>query len=186
MALKYFINVTDKNSKPYQNLLSILNSYTELEKLKHPFLWNLEKLMNSENGMVELAIPELKALAEIMVLFKNINMETALNQLATQLCAEDDWNVLMKKHLYALAEFKQTIQDYQEPDFDGDYPLEQVVRLKLKNKVPNDVFNCVLDSRLFEAVLKFTVETGYSDYRLPLVFDKKLCDDVSELSKLSD
>jgi len=102
------------------------------------------------------------------------------------LCAEDDWNVLMKKHLYALAEFKQTIQDYQEPDFDGDYPLEQVVRLKLKNKVPNDVFNCVLDSRLFEAVLKFTVETGYSDYRLPLVFDKKLCDDVSELSKLSD
>lgn len=42
MSLKYFINVTDKNSKPYRNLLSILNSYTELEKLKHPFLWNLE------------------------------------------------------------------------------------------------------------------------------------------------
>lgn len=186
MTLKYFINVTDKNSKPYQNLLSILNSYTELEKLKYPFLWNLEKIVNNENGMVEFTIPELKALADIMVLSKNINMETALNQLATQLCAEDDWNVLMKKHLYALAEFKQTIQDYQEPDFDGDYPLEQVVRLKLKNKLPKDVFNCVLDSRLCEAVLKFTVETGYPDYRLPLVFDKKLCDDVAELSKLSD
>ena len=186
MTLKYLINVSDKTSKTYQNLLSILNSYTELEKLKYPFLWNLEKRMNNENGMVEFTIPELKALAEIMVLFKNINMETALNQLATQLCAEDDWNVLMKKHLDDLAEFKQTIQDYQEPDCDGDYPLEEVVRLKLKNKIPNDVFNCVLDSRLFEAVLKFTVETGYPDYRLPLVFDKKLCDDVAELSKLSD
>ena len=157
-----------------------------MEKLKHPFLWNLEQLLKHEDGTIELTIPELKTLAEIMVLLKNINIDTALNRLVTQLCAEDDWNVLMKKHLYALAEFKQTIQDYQEPDFDGDYPLEQVVRLKLKNKVPNDVFNCVLDSRLFEAVLKFTVETGYSDYRLPLVFDKKLCDDVSALSQLSD
>ena len=98
MALKYFINVADKTSKSYQNLLSILNSYTELEKLKHPFLWNLEKIVNNENGTVELTIPELKTLAEIMVLFKNINMETALNQLATQLCDEDDWNSLMKKH----------------------------------------------------------------------------------------
>lgn len=186
MALKYLINVADKTSKTYQNLLSILNSYTELEKLKHPFLWNLDKLVKNEESIVELTIPELKALAEIMVLFKNINMETALNQLATQLCDEDDWNVLMKKHLDDLVEFKQSIQDYQEPDFDGGYPLEQVVRFKLKNKVPNDVFNCVLDSHLFEAVLKFTVVTGYPDYRLPLVFDKKLCDDVSELSKLSD
>lgn len=186
MALKYFINVADKNSKLYQNLLTILNSYTELEKLKNPFLWNLEKLVNSEKGMVELTIPELKTLAEIMVLFKNINMETALNQLATQLCDEDDWSVLMKKHLDDLVEFKQTLQDYQEPDFDGDYPLEQVVRFNLKNKVPNDVFNCVMDARLFEDVLKFTMVTGYSDYRLPLVFDKKLCDDVSNLSKLSD
>ena len=186
MALKYLINVADKNSKPYQNLLTILNSYTELEKLKHPFLWNLEKLMNSENGMVEFTIPELKALAEIMVLCKNINMETALNQLATQLCDEDGWNSLMNKHLVDLVEFKKSIQDYQEPDFDGDYPLEQVVRFKLKNKVPNDVFTCVLDSCLSEAVLKFTVATGYPDYRLPLVFDKKLCDDVSALSQLSD
>ena len=186
MALKYFINVTDKNSKPYQNLLSILNSYTELEKLKHPFLWNLEKLMNSENGMVELTIPELKALAEIMVLFKNINMETALNQLATQLCDETDWNSLMMKHVNDFVEFIQNLQDYQKPDFNADYPLEQVVSLKLENKLPKDVFNCVLDSRLCEAVLKFTVETGYPDYRLPLVFDKKLCDDVAELSKLSD
>ena len=85
-----------------------------------------------------------------------------------------------------LVEFKQTLQDYQEPDFDGDYPLEQVVRFNLKNKVPNDVFNCVMNARLFEDVLKFTMVTGYSDYRLPLVFDKKLCDDVSNLSKLSD
>lgn len=186
MALKYFINVADKTSKSYQNLLSILNSYTELEKLKHPFLWNLEKIVNNENGTVELTIPELKTLAEIMALFKNINMETALNQLATQLCDEDDWNSLMKKHLDDLVEFKQTLQDYQEPDFDGDYPLEQVVRFNLKNKVPNDVFNCVMNARLFEDVLKFTMVTGYSDYRLPLVFDKKLCDDVSNLSKLSD
>lgn len=186
MALKYFINVADKTSKSYQNLLSILNSYTELEKLKHPFLWNLEKIVNNENSTVELTIPELKTLAEIMVLFKNINMETALNQLATQLCDEDDWNSLMKKHLDDLVEFKQTLQDYQEPDFDGDYPLEQVVRFNLKNKVPNDVFNCVMNARLFEDVLKFTMVTGYSDYRLPLVFDKKLCDDVSNLSKLSD
>ena len=157
-----------------------------MEKLKHPFLWNLEKIVNNENSTVELTIPELKTLAEIMVLFKNINMETALNQLATQLCDEDDWNSLMKKHLDDLVEFKQTLQDYQEPDFDGDYPLEQVVRFNLKNKVPNDVFNCVMNARLFEDVLKFTMVTGYSDYRLPLVFDKKLCDDVSNLSKLSD
>lgn len=186
MTLKYLINVADKTSNPYKNLRSILNSYTELEKLKHPFLWNLEQLVNHKDGTIELTIPELKILAEIMVLSKNINMDMALNQLATQLCDEDDWNSLMKKHLVDLAEFKKTIQDYQEPIFDSDYPLEQVVRFKLKNKIPNDVFNCVLDSRLFEAVLKFTVETGYSDYRLPLVFDKKLCDEVSELSKLSD
>ena len=186
MALKYLINIADKTNKQYQNLLSILNSYTELEKLKYPFLWNLEKLMNSKNGMVELTIPELKALAEIIVLCKNINMESALNQLATQLCDEDGWNSLMNKHLVDLVEFKKSIQDYQEPDFDGDYPLEQVVRFKLKNKVPNDVFTCVLDSRLSEAVLKFTVATGYPDYRLPLAFDKKLCDDVSALSQLSD
>lgn len=186
MALKYFINVADKTSKPYRNLLTILNSYTELEKLKYPFLWNLEKRINSENSIVEFTIPELKALADIMVLLKNINMETALNQLATQLCDETDWNSLMMKHVNDFVEFIQNLQDYQKPYFNADYPLEQVVRLKLKNKLPKDVFNCVLDSRLFEAVLKFTVETGYPDYRLPLVFDKKLCDDVSELSKLSD
>lgn len=51
---------------------------------------------------------------------------------------------------------KKTIQDYQEPIFDSDYPLEQVVRFKLKNKIPNDVFMCcLLDLTCFELLCAY-------------------------------
>lgn len=60
-----------------------------------------------------------------------------------------------------------------------------VLGLKSADEVPNDIFACCLDSKLFDQAVKYMVKFNVNDYRVFVATDSKLRKHVEELLEIS-
>lgn len=119
----------------------------------------------------------LKEIAQVEYLDNDLTYVEKLNILA-KLLNYNNWQILNGTYKKLCNELKENIENYISPLEKSSY---NIYKIKNKNHIPNDVFGCVLDSKLYNAVYEYVLITGEIDYRITVAHDKKLCDKLNDI-----
>lgn len=176
MSLSYIIQPSVDNNAltPYKLLIELLEPLTDDTKLKYISIYKLDKNLK-QNNPIELYIPYMIKLAQDLsneLIDKSVY--NLLDYFAKYICNESDWNALLYKHNESLVVLKSSLSHYIAPIMPYDYPIQLIAENKLADKIPHDVYDCCLDSKLFDDVMTFSQYTGYDDYRLLVALDSKI------------
>lgn len=173
MALSYTIQSSVENNSltPYQSLIKLLEPLSDDIKLKYLSVHKLDENLKANNP-IELYIPYMIQLAQdLSNEFIDKSVNNLLDYFAKNICNESDWHTLLQKHNASVDVLEDCLEHYTLPMMPYGYPIERIAENQYSDKIPHDVYDCCLDSKLFEDVLKFSQQTGYDDYRLLVALD---------------
>lgn len=176
MTLSYTIQpcVEDNAFTPYQSLIKLLEPLSDDIKLKYLSVHKLDKNLKANNP-ITLYIPYIIQLAQdLSNEFVDKSVSSLLDYFAKNICDENDWNALLQKHNASVAVLEDFLPHYTAPMMPYSYPIERIAENQYSDKIPHDVYDCCLDSKLFDDVLNFSQQTGYDDYRLLVALDSRI------------
>lgn len=176
MTLSYTIQPSVENNAftPYQSLIKLLEPLSDDIKLKYLSVHKLDKNLKANNP-ITLYIPYMIQLAQdLSNEFVDKSVSSLLDYFAKNICDENDWNALLQKHNASVAVLEDFLPHYTAPMMPYSYPIERIAENQYSDKIPHDVYDCCLDSKLFDDVLNFSQQTGYDDYRLLVALDSRI------------
>lgn len=187
MALSYTIkpSIGDNALTPYQSLIKLLEPLSDDIKLKYLSVHKLDQNLKA-NEPIELYIPYMIQLTQdLSNAFIDKSVSSLLDYFAKNICDEIDWNTLLQKHNASVAVLEDCLEHYTLPMMPYGYPIERIAENQYLDKIPHDVYDCCLDSKLFDDVLKFSQQTGYDDYRLLVALDSGIRKKVENCQNLN-